>query len=51
MSDYCDTKTCLVYTALYPGFSEVCSAAEPLRYLLDGCQWRRPEFSQKHQVS
>ncbi|AVS91931.1 kynureninase [Paracidovorax avenae] len=38
-------------TPLYLGFEDVWNAVEHLRAVLDGGEWRRPEFNQQHAVT
>jgi len=38
-------------TPLYLGFEEVWLAVEHLKQVLDGGEWKRPEFNQKHAVT
>jgi kynureninase len=39
------------FTPLYIGFEDVWNAVEHLRQVLDGGEWRRPEFNQKQAVT
>ena len=39
------------FTPLYIGFEDVWSAVEQLRQVLEGAEWQRPEFNQKHAVT
>jgi kynureninase len=39
------------FTPLYIGFEEVWNAVEHLRQVLEGAEWQRPEFNQKHAVT
>ncbi|AVS84187.1 kynureninase [Paracidovorax avenae] len=39
------------FTPLYLGFEDVWNAVEHLRAVLDGGEWRRPEFKQQHAVT
>jgi len=39
------------FTPLYIGFEDVWNAVEQLRQVLDGNEWRRPEFNQKQAVT
>jgi kynureninase len=39
------------FAPLYVGFEDVWHAADHLKQVLDGDEWRRPEFNQKHAVT
>jgi kynureninase len=39
------------FTPFYIGFEEVWNAVEHLKQVLDGGEWKRPEFNQKHAVT
>ncbi|MEO7392639.1 MAG: kynureninase [Ramlibacter sp.] len=39
------------FTPLYVGFEDTWNAVEQLKQVLDGGEWRRPEFNKKHAVT
>jgi kynureninase len=39
------------FTPLYLGFEDVWNAAEHLRQVMEGGEWRRPEFNRQHAVT
>ena len=39
------------FTPLYIGFEDVWQAVEHLKQVLEGQEWMRPEFNQKHAVT